>query len=126
MTVPRAPPVEFYLQDHALRSMTLVPALVQHLAPIDEAKAKTLFAELTASSQHGELAQRAKVGFADAGARSGYVLQHFASRARRLGCGMLLDPSTCHLLQSSRQVRVVSFGGGPGECVLALALCRSV
>jgi len=121
------PRLEIFLQRHAVASAELVPALLLNLSPIDDVRESLLSAELTASTRHGDLAEKAYVGFADAGARSGYVCKRFATRCRQIGAAVLSDPSTISLMRGRQAaLRAVSLGGGPGECAMALALCRSV
>lgn len=123
----RGPSIDLYLQEHSVITAALVPALLSCLAPIDKARTAQLSAELTSSTTHGALASRAEVGFAHDGARSGYVKLNVASRSKQLGLALLLEPNIVELIKRTREVpfRVASFGGGPGESALALALCRS-
>lgn len=114
-----------FLQRCALATVQLLPALLGSLQPIDIVAAAALNAELTASLRTGAIHDNATVGFADDGARSGYVSKSFTTRCRYIGAAALSSPAVVSLLSGDRSLlRVASIGGGPGECALALAVCR--
>lgn len=124
--------LEWFLQQHAAAAAHVVPRMLASLQPVDEVAASVLRAELTASTRHGALADFQQVGFADAGARAGYIKERLSSRSCQLGALLAAEPLASLLFQRAapaaggQRLRMASLGGGPGEGTLALALCRAL